>query len=115
MDVKSAFLNGVTSEEVYVKQPPCFEDLKHPSHVYKLKKSLVAHCWGIEHQFTTPFTPQQNGVMERKNITIMEMTRCLFHDKGLRKKFWVETVNTTVFLLNRLHIKALQKKTPFEV
>jgi len=40
MDVKSAFLNGVIEEEVYVKQPPGFEDLKHPGHVYKLKKSL---------------------------------------------------------------------------
>jgi len=40
MDVKSAFLNGVIEEEVYVKQPPSFEDLKHPDHVYKLKKSL---------------------------------------------------------------------------
>jgi len=40
MDVKSAFLNGVISEEVYVKKPPGFEDLKHPDHVYKLKKSL---------------------------------------------------------------------------
>jgi len=40
MDVKSAFLNGVIEEEVYVKQTPGFEDLKHPDHVYKLKKSL---------------------------------------------------------------------------
>jgi len=40
MDVKSAFLNAVISEEVYVKQPPGFEDLKYPDHVYKLKKSL---------------------------------------------------------------------------
>jgi len=40
MDVKSAFLNGVIFEEVFVKQPPGFEDLKHPDHVYKLKKSL---------------------------------------------------------------------------
>ncbi|KAK2402703.1 hypothetical protein QL285_052200 [Trifolium repens] len=40
MDVKSAFLNGVISEEVYVKQPPGFEDLKNPEHVFKLKKSL---------------------------------------------------------------------------
>jgi len=40
MDVKSAFLNGVISEEVFVKQPPDFEDLKHPDHVNKLKKSL---------------------------------------------------------------------------
>jgi len=40
MDVKSAFLNGVIEEEVFVKQPLGFEDLKHPYNVYKLKKSL---------------------------------------------------------------------------
>jgi len=41
MDVKSAFLNGVISEEVFVKQPLGFEDLKYPDHFYKLKKSLL--------------------------------------------------------------------------
>jgi hypothetical protein len=40
MDVKSAFLNGYINEEVYVKQPPSFEDDKKPDHVYKLKKAL---------------------------------------------------------------------------
>ncbi|KAK2381799.1 putative mitochondrial protein [Trifolium repens] len=40
MDVKSAFLNGVITEEVYVKQPSGFEDLKNPEYVFKLKKSL---------------------------------------------------------------------------
>ncbi|CAJ2661709.1 unnamed protein product [Trifolium pratense] len=40
MDVKSAFLNGFISEEVYVKQPPGFEDVSNPEHVFKLKKSL---------------------------------------------------------------------------
>ncbi|GAU18546.1 hypothetical protein TSUD_325360 [Trifolium subterraneum] len=40
MDVKSAFLNGYISEEVYVKQPPGFEDASHSDHVFKLKKSL---------------------------------------------------------------------------
>lgn len=40
MDVKSAFLNDVISEEVYVKQPPGFEDLAHPKYVFKLKKLL---------------------------------------------------------------------------
>jgi hypothetical protein len=40
MDVKSAFLNGPIKEEVYVEQPPVFEDSEHPSHVYKLSKTL---------------------------------------------------------------------------
>lgn len=44
----------------------------------------------------------------------MEVTKCLFHDKGLPKIVWVEVVNTTIFLLNRLPIKPLQNKTQFE-
>jgi len=40
MDIKSAFLNGIINEEVYVEQPPDFEDHQHPNHVYKLKKAL---------------------------------------------------------------------------
>ena len=40
MDVKSAFLNGYINKEVYVEQPPGFEDDKKPNHVYKLKKAL---------------------------------------------------------------------------
>jgi hypothetical protein len=42
MDVKSAFLNGYINKEVYVEQPPSFEDDKKPNHVYKLKKACMA-------------------------------------------------------------------------
>jgi hypothetical protein len=42
MDVKSASLNGPISEEVYVEQPPGFEDPQFPNHVYKLHKALYA-------------------------------------------------------------------------
>ena len=42
---------------------------------------------GIEHQMIAPYTPQQNGVVKRKNRTIMGMARCFHHDKGLPKKF----------------------------
>ena len=41
MDVKSVFLNGIINEEVYVEQPPGFEDHQHPNHVFKLKKVLI--------------------------------------------------------------------------
>lgn len=68
----------------------------------------------IEHQFSTPYTPQQNGVSERKNRTIMEMSRCMLHEKDLPKKFWAEAANTAVFLQNRLPTKSVQGKTPFE-
>jgi len=56
----------------------------------------------IEHQLITPNTPRYNRVVERKNRTIMEMTSSFLYDKGLLKKFWVETINTAIFLLNKL-------------
>jgi len=40
MNVKKTFLNGLLNEEVYVSQPPCFEDHLYPNHVFKLKKAL---------------------------------------------------------------------------
>ena len=69
---------------------------------------------GIEHQLTAPYTPQQNGVNERKNRTIMEMARWLLHKKELPKEYWAEATNTVVLLLNRLPTKAIDGKTPFE-
>ena len=43
MNIKSAFLNGYISKEVYVKLPPGFEDKRYPSHVLKLSKALYGH------------------------------------------------------------------------
>lgn len=68
----------------------------------------------IQHQLTVPYSPQQNGASERNNRTIMDMSRCLLHEKNLPKKFWEEVANTTVFLLNRLPTRAVEKKTSFE-
>ncbi|CAL8992473.1 unnamed protein product [Prunus brigantina] len=69
---------------------------------------------GMERQLTTPYTPQQNGVAERKNRTIVEMAKCLMLEKKISFEFWVEAVNTSVYILNRCPTKALLKKTPFE-
>ena len=69
---------------------------------------------GVDHQFSVTYTPQQNGVSERKNRTIMEMARCLLFEKKLPKKFWAEAVNTAVYLLNRLPTRALKDQTSYE-
>ncbi|RVW83943.1 Retrovirus-related Pol polyprotein from transposon RE1 [Vitis vinifera] len=49
---------------------------------------------GVERQLTIAYTPQQNGVVERKNQTVMEMAKAMLYEKGLPKIFWAEAVNT---------------------
>ena len=56
---------------------------------------------GIKRHLTTSYTPQQNGVVERKNQTIMNMVRSMISEKKLPKTFWLEAVNWTVHILNR--------------
>ena len=58
------------------------------------------HENGIKRQLTTAHTPQQNGVVERRNRTVMEMARCMALGKGLPRSFWAEAVNTAVYILN---------------
>jgi transposase InsO family protein len=69
---------------------------------------------GIKHFTTAPYTPQQNGVVERRNCTVVEMARCLLKARGVPAEFWGEAVSTAVYLLNRSPTKSLKGKTPYE-
>ena len=62
-----------------------------------------------------PYTPQQNGLAERMNRTLLERVRCMMLEAGLPKKFWGEAVNTAAYLVNRCPSTALDFKTPEEV
>ncbi|TNV98457.1 hypothetical protein C5H24_12560, partial [Xylella fastidiosa] len=69
---------------------------------------------GIRHQCTPAYTPQLNGVSERKNHTILNMARSMLKDKDLPKRFWAEAVQCAVYLLNRCPTRSLKSKTPQE-
>lgn len=69
---------------------------------------------GIEHQMTARYTPQQNGVAERKNRTVMDMVRCMLHFKNLPKSFWADAVSCAIYVLNRCPTKSVFGKTPQE-
>ena len=69
---------------------------------------------GIKHQCTVPYTPQQNGVAERKNRSLMEMARCMVKSQSLPHGFWLEAVMCATYVLNRCPTKALQVVTPYE-
>ncbi|KAH9649048.1 Integrase catalytic domain-containing protein [Citrus sinensis] len=70
---------------------------------------------GIEHQFSSPRTPQQNRVVERKNRSIQEMARTMLNENVLPKYFWAEAVNTACYVLNRVLIRPNFNKTPYEL
>ncbi|MCO5611254.1 hypothetical protein L7F22_065506 [Adiantum nelumboides] len=69
---------------------------------------------GIKHQCTMPYTPQQNGVAERKNRSLMEMARCMLKAKSLPHKLWMEAVACAAHVLNRCPTCALKTITPYE-
>lgn len=69
---------------------------------------------GIKRQYTAPYTPQQNGVVERRNRTVVEMARSCLKETKLPSVMWGEAVRHSIYLLNRLPTRALTGITPYE-
>ena len=69
---------------------------------------------GVARQLTAPYSPQQNGVVERRNQTIVGMARSMMKAKAMPAEFWGEAVSTAVFILNRSPTKALKGMTPYQ-
>ncbi|GJV75037.1 zinc finger, CCHC-type containing protein [Tanacetum coccineum] len=69
---------------------------------------------GIARQLTAPYSPQQNGVVERRNRTIMSTTRCMMKATNMPQNFWAEAVRHAIYILNSVPTKALEDITPYE-
>ena len=82
---------------------------QHPGPFAKLLQKL-----GIIAQYTTPGSPWQNGVAERRNRTYMEMVRSMMSHANLPMFLWMEALRTAVYILNRVPSKAVPS-TPFEL
>jgi transposase InsO family protein len=80
-------------------------------------KEFVNFCKyvGIKRDLTTPYNPQQNGVVERKNKTIMEAVKTMIHDQDLLMCLWEEAVMIVVYVQNQLSHSALGFKTSEEM
>ena len=68
-------------------------------------------CEGIRHERTIPKTPQQNGVAERLNHTLIELSRSMLLNAALPKKFWAEAVSTAAYLKNRCPTRVVDEIT----
>jgi transposase InsO family protein len=63
---------------------------------------------GIFHEVTAPYTPQHNGLVERRNESLLDMARSMLKENKLPLAFWGKAVNTAAYILNRCPIKKLK-------
>ena len=70
---------------------------------------------GIRRELANTGSPWENGVVERKNRTVVEMVRTMLEHRELPQSLWAEATSTSVHILNRSPTAALQKKTPYDV
>lgn len=79
-------------------------------------KEFMAYCEeaGIVRHLTAPYTPQQNGVVERRNRTMVEMARSFLKEMKMPCTFWGEAIRHSIYILNRLPTRAVTGVTPYE-
>src|SRR3954469_20620359 len=70
---------------------------------------------GITHELSDPYTPQQNGVVERKNRTLAEMARTMLDEYKTPHRFWVDAIDTACHIINRVYLHKFFKKTAYEL
>jgi hypothetical protein len=70
---------------------------------------------GIKHEFSSPYTPQQNSVVERKNRTLLDMARTMLDEYKTPDRFWAKAINTACYSINRLYLHRILKKTSYEL
>lgn len=76
---------------------------------------LLCSKIGILHQKSVPYTPQQNGLAERMNRTLLDRVRCMLIDSGLSRGFWAEALCTAARIINSVPCKGTKDKSPDEL
>jgi hypothetical protein len=69
----------------------------------------------IDQQFSAPRVPQQNGVVERKNRTLVEMTSMMLDEHRTPRRFWADAISTACYISNRIFFRSILHLTPFEL
>jgi transposase InsO family protein len=70
---------------------------------------------GVAHEFSVLYTPQQNGIVERKNRTLIETARTMLDEYKTSDQFWAEAVNTACHAINCLYLHKILQKTAYEL
>ncbi len=105
------------AHRVQKEKGACISSIRSDCGKEFINHDMISFCEssGISHNFSAPRTPQQNGVVERKNRTLEEMARTMLCESSLPRYFWAEATNTACYILNRALIRPILNKTPYEL
>jgi hypothetical protein len=100
-----------------IEHPNCLNVIHSDNETEFRNASFDEFCleYGIDQQFSAPRVPQQNGVMEQKNHTIVEMARTMLDEHMTPRHFWADTISTACYISNRIFLRSILHLTPFEL
>jgi hypothetical protein len=78
-------------------------------------KIAMSASLGLEHQFSSSYVPQQNGIVECKNWTLVDMARTMLDEHRTPRRFWAEAINTTYHVSKCIFLRAFLNKTSYEL
>jgi hypothetical protein len=99
------------------EHPNCLKAIRSDNGTGFRNASFDEFCLehGIDQQFSTPRIPQQNGVMEQKNHTLVEMARMMLDEHRTPRHFWADGISTACYISNRSFLRSILHLTPFEL
>jgi transposase InsO family protein len=99
------------------EHPNCLKAIRSDNGTEFRNASFDEFCleYGIDQQFSAPCVPQQNGVMARKNHTLVEMARTMLDEHRTPSHFWADAIRTACYILNRIFLHSILNLTPFEL
>jgi transposase InsO family protein len=99
------------------EHPNCLKAIRSDNGTEFRNTSFDEFCLehGIDRLFFTPRIPQQNGVVERKNCTLVEMAMTMLNEHRTPMRFWADAISTAYYISNRIFLHSIIHLTPFEL
>jgi hypothetical protein len=99
------------------EHPNCFKDIHSDNGTEFRNASFDQFCLehGVDQQFSASRVTQQNGVVEQKNCTLLEMARTILDEHRTPRCFWADAISTACYISNRIFLRSILYLTPFEL
>jgi hypothetical protein len=99
------------------EHPNCLKVIRSDNGTEFKNASFDEFCLehGIDQQFFAPRVPQQNGVVEQKNRTLVEIARMMLDEHRTLRRFWADAISTACYISNRIFLRSILHLTPFKL